>query len=423
MFRRVLLTAIFLTLAAEPASSEQSDRHLIEGAVDVSWLLANSGLSSWLYNGSGKLRYDEQHDGVRMNRIYLDYRGRLTPAWSGKVSINLNNDVSEKIGILEAYLEWRPVPSGAWRYRAKLGALYPRLSLENVDSGWSNHYALTSSAINTWIGEELRTVGAELKVIRNLPWREQQIALEGAIFGFNDPTGAVLTWRGWSVHDRQTGISGSIPMPETSVIEPWNRDGQPVPKAEPFKEIDNRPGFYMGGQWRWGNRALIKAFHYDNHADPTAQSGDDYAWKTWFDHVGAQFSLPWEIGLLGQWISGSTIMGEDLGPWHVQDVDFDSTYVMLTRQFGQHRISTRYEWFDLQPYNDPAAITNQDKGNSAAIAWLYQLNDKFRLGAEYMQIRSTHCQTDTCFWIFNGLPRNTKDSQVQLSVRWSFDNR
>jgi len=231
-----------------------------------------------------------------------------------------------------------------------------------------------------------------------------------------------LTWRGWAVHDRQTGISGAIPMPEVSAIAPWDSDGQPVPKAKPFKEIDNRPGFYVGAQWRWGKRVLIKAFHYDNHADPTAESGHDYAWKTWFDHVGAQFSLPWEIGLLGQWINGSTLMGEDLGPWHVQDVDFDSTYVMLTRRFGQHRLSARYEWFDLQPYNDPAAITNQDKGNSAAVAWLYQFNDKFRFGAEYMQIRSTHCQTTNCVWIFRGLPRSTKDSQVQLSLRWTFDN-
>jgi len=113
-------------------------------------------------------------------------------------------------------------------------------------------------------------------------------------------------------------------------------------------------------------------------------------------------------------------MGPDLGPWRVQDVMFDSTYTMLTRSFGAQRFSLRYEWFDLQPYNDPPGITNQDKGNAIAVAWLYQLTPSFRLGAEYMQIASDHCKQDTCIWVFNGLPQKTRDSQVQLSVRWQF---
>jgi hypothetical protein len=38
-----------------------------------------------------------------------------------------------------------------------------------------------------------------------------------------------------------------------------------------------------------------------------------------------------------------------------------------------------------------------------------------------MQIRSDHCKQDACIWTFvHGLPQNTKDSQVQLSVRWHF---
>jgi hypothetical protein len=416
------MTLLALLLAIPQAQADSSDQHQFEFAADLSWIFANSDLDSWLYRGNGKLRYDEQHDGLRLNRIFLDYKGRITPTLTGELSVNMNNDVSEKIDLLEAFLEWRPIPRSEWRFRSKLGAFYPHISLENVDAGWSNKYALTSSAINTWIGEELRTIGAELRIDRRFAATDQQISLEGAIYGFNDPTGAVLTWRGWAVHDRQTGITGAIPMPEISVIEAWAPEGQPIPKAEPFKEIDNRPGFYVGAQWRWSNRLMIKAFHYDNHADPLATSGDDYAWKTWFDHVGIQAALPGDIGLIGQWIAGSTLMGRDMGPWHVQDVDFDSTFVLLTRAFGKHRLSTRYEWFDLQPYNDPPGITNQDKGNSAAIAWLYEINDSFRLGTEYMQIRSTHCKSQLCFWTFNGLPRNTKDSQLLVSLRWSFDN-
>lgn len=416
--------AVLVVLLAAGLAQAESDRHRIEGAVDISYIHSDSTLDSWLYRGSGKLRFDESHDGIRINRAFIEYNGRISPTWLGRVSLNANNDVSEKLDVLEAFVEWRPVPRSDWRLRTRVGAFYPRLTVENVAAGWSNPYALSSSVINTWIGEELRTIGAELRVVYDLPrLRDQQLAFDAAVYGFNDPTGAVLTWRGWSAHDRQTGITGAIPMPTISAIEPWNAMGQPVPKAEAFKEIDNRPGFYVGAQWRWDKRALIRAHHYDNHADPTARSGDDYAWKTWFDHVAVQFALPGKFGLLGQWLQGSTIMGPDLGPWHVQDVDFEATFVMLTRPFGKHRVSLRYEWFDLQPFNDPAAITNQDKGNSYALAWLYDINRHFRLGAEFLQIRSTHCKTNTCFWRFRGNPRQTNESQLQVSLRWRFGNR
>jgi len=421
----LLLFATATSLATEDsgklAESQRSDRYQLVGAADFSFIHANSELDSWLYNGNGKLRYDEDHDGFRINRIFVDFTGRITPTLAGRFVATMNNDVAEEVDITDAYLEWRPVPASEWRFRGKLGAFYPRLSLENIDAGWSSPYALSSSVINTWIGEELRIVGTELRLVRDLPGMSgQQVSLEGGGFYFNDPTGASLTWRGWAAHDRQTGVFGSIPMPEISTIAPWDSSGNPVRNYEPYKEIDNRPGFFAGAQWRWGERAQVKVFHYNNHADPEAKSGEEYAWRTRFTHVGAQFALPLGVGLLGQWIDGTTAMGPDLGPWRVQDVMFDSSYTMLTRSFGAQRISLRYEWFDLQPYNDPPGITNQDKGNAVAVAWMYQLTSKFRLGAEYMQIATDHCKQDTCIWVFNGLPQKTRDSQVQLSVRWQF---
>jgi len=419
-----LLALLFMAtaaVAADKVEPARSDRYKLVGAADFSLIHANDDLDSWLYHGSGKLRYDEDHDGLRANRIFIDFAGSIVPTLSGHIAATMNNDVAETVDVTEAYLEWRPMPASPWRFRTKAGAFYPRLSFGNVDSGWSSPYAFTSSVTNSWIGEELRTVGAELRVVRDLPGLPgQQIALEGAGFYFNDPTGAGLTWRGWAAHDRQTGVFGSIPMPDVSTIAPWAASGDPVRNYEPYKEIDHRPGYYAGLQWRWGERVSIKAFHYDNHGDPEDKSGDEYAWRTHFNHIGAQFALPLGLGLLGQWIDGSTVMGPDLGPWRVQDVSFDSTFALLTRSFGAQRVSLRYEWFDLQPYNDPPGITNQDKGNAVAVAWLYQLTPKFRLGAEYLQIASDHCKQDVCIWVFNGLPQKTRESQVQLSLRWLF---
>jgi len=281
----------FATEDSERAvSNERSDRYQLTAAADFSLIHANSEFDSWLYHGNGKLRYDEDHDGFRVNRIFMDFTGRVTPTLAGRFVASMNNDVAEEVDITDAYLEWRPLPSNAWRFRSKLGAFYPRLSLENIDAGWSSPYALSSSVINTWIGEELRTVGAELRIVRDLPGLAgQQLSLEGAGFYFNDPTGASLTWRGWAAHDRQTGVFGSIPMPDISTIAPWDPSGNPVRNYEPYKEIDHRPGYYAGAQWRWGDRAQVKVFHYNNHADPEAKSGDEYPWRPHFTHGRAQF--------------------------------------------------------------------------------------------------------------------------------------
>ena len=57
--------------AAVPESTPRRDRHHLVGAMDLSFIHANSDFDSWLYHGSGKLRYDEEHDGLRVNRIFI----------------------------------------------------------------------------------------------------------------------------------------------------------------------------------------------------------------------------------------------------------------------------------------------------------------------------------------------------------------
>ena len=41
---------------------------------------------------------------------------------------------------------------------------------------------------------------------------------------------------------------------------------------ELFHEIDHRPGYYVGAQARYLDRAVLNVLHYDNRADPTAYS-------------------------------------------------------------------------------------------------------------------------------------------------------
>ncbi len=415
----LLLCCAFGTATA----AGESDRHVFTAAADLSWVNAGSEFPSWLEGGNGKLRFDEDHDGLRLSRAFLDYRGRLAPTLNARATLNVNDDISRKLDLTEAFLEWRPLPRSAWRWRGRAGTFYPKLSMENTDAGWSSPYGLSASVINTWIGEELRSFGAELRATRSFArWPDQQLSLEGGAFYGNDPTGALLTWRGWAAHDRQTGLKGTVPMPAISAIEAWDPSGNPTPRFDPFTEIDHDPGYYAAAEWQWQDRLRLKTFHYDNHADPEAvNSAGEYAWQTWFDHVGAEVQLPCDTGLIVQWIGGSTRMGPDLGPWRVQDVDFNSTFLLLTRAFGRHRVSARYEWFDLQPFEDPAGVTNKDDGNALAITWLFQATGQLRVGVEYLSIASEHCNSTSCVWVWSGLPRTTREDALQMTVRWRFD--
>ena len=110
--------------------------------------------------------------------------------------------------LTEAYLEYRPYPAGGWRSRVKLGAFYAPISLEHRAAGWTNPYLISSSAINTWVGEELRTIGAEysLEWLGTRSGHDFDAGFVAAIYGYNDPAGVLIASRGWALHDRQTTL-------------------------------------------------------------------------------------------------------------------------------------------------------------------------------------------------------------------------
>jgi hypothetical protein len=77
-----------------------------------------------------------------------------------------------------------------------------------------------------------------------------------AIVG-NDPAGSLLTWKGWSVHDRQSRFSDDLPLAPLPQIQPGMMFGAQDPYVEPFQEIDDEPGFYVNAEW-----LSIKTHHW-----------------------------------------------------------------------------------------------------------------------------------------------------------------
>ena len=129
---RVLVASILLLSITLSASAvEIASGHEAIFGVEAGYL-KTSGHPSWTDGFVGKLRY--QDDGLVFNRAFLDYKGRLTDTLRAHLVLEgYDDDLGSAIDFTQAYLEWRPVPKSETRYRLKLGAFYPRISMENID--------------------------------------------------------------------------------------------------------------------------------------------------------------------------------------------------------------------------------------------------------------------------------------------------
>jgi hypothetical protein len=389
--------AVAVLAAASAADADEQSRHSFVTGFDQAFALASSPLDSWVDGGPGKLRIDEEHDGVIVPRAFLDYRGWLTPTLLANATVNVNGDGDMEIGVTEAFLEHRPIPRSAWQRRWRFGAFYPRISLENADAGWNSPYTMSSSAINTWVGEELRTIGAELSLSRALPTTvPQRFGAQFAVYGANDVAGGLIAARGWAVHDRQTALFEN------------------VYGIEPFHELDGRAGYYLSADWRYGERARVLAFHYDNLADPEAVAGGQYGWRTYFDALGAQVALPGDLGLIVQWMDGVTIVGPWIDGRRAATDEFDASYVLLTRQFGAHRASLRYDYFNLD-LDNPGGDIGLEQGHSWTAGYAFDFSNRLRLAAEWMRIDASHGD-----WMAYALYRAARESLARFDLRWRF---
>jgi len=416
---RILTPLLFVGACGMSASATADGtpgRHDLAMGLDVGYVYV-SGYESWTEGSVGKLRYDSS--GLQLNRAFLDYEGRLTDTFKATVVLEAyDDDLGNAIDFTEAYFEWRPVPRSPNRYRVKVGAFYPRISLENVDRGWNSPYTMNASAINTWVAEEFRSFGSELSFSRKPTslGGAHEFSVNAAVFWNNDPAGSLLAWKGWSVHDRQTRFSDKLPLPPLPQIQPGRMFEAQDPYVEPFQEIDDQAGYYLNVEWRYSKRLLVRAMHYDNRADPTAIESGQYAWTTKFDHIGMQTTLPGDVGLIAQWMFGSTVMGPVMPDGaHAVDTEFNSYFMLLTRSFGRHRVSARYDNFDVTQSDGTPEDNNPESGFAWTVGYRYGFSDTFTLAGEWLRIR-----THRCALVYYGLDPTVTERQFQLTLKTRF---
>jgi len=351
-------------------------------AQDVEWhgmlemrAVAANGQPSWTREGLGKTRYDTGSGSMHLGQAFLQARGDVSDSISGNLVLSLADDRANVLDVNEAWLVWSPVPTNDWKARVKAGAFFPSSSLEiDYESiGWTPLHTVSSAAINSWIGEELRTLGAEVTLTRKgqQSGSPHSYGLTAAVFGGNDPAGSLMAWRGWSISDRITGLTEPLLLADL----PAYRQGSPsapLPMQDRsirlFKEIDGRPGFYLGAHYSFAKTLELAALHYDNRADPLALKGGQYAWNTRFDHLSlrARPTGLWELA--AQAMRGETIMGPD-----AVRLTFAAWYMSVGHPWAGGHVTLRLDDFRTDEKDILPGDPNGETGRALALAYAVPL--------------------------------------------------
>jgi hypothetical protein len=411
---RFLGAAVLFALGSQVAAADLQ----WQGETGVRWLADPAGETAWPDGGLGKTRSGAASDALVFDGA-LALHWQLSPAWSASADLQARSDVTPALGVIDASLRYRPASTTPWRWSLRLGAFFPPVSMENDAVGWTSPWTLTSSAANTWVGEELRTIGAEWR----LEHRGARGTLEFGIAAFvaNDPAGELLADRGWALHDLVTPLGASLREPD--VLGPVVRATPPL-RFQPFVENDGRVGFHADLDWQAAGGTRIRVMRYDNRADPASSSLQEdrrvFSWHTRFWSAGAE----WPIGglsLLAQWLDGNTAF--EPVPELYLDSRFRTAYLLAGRNRGTWRPTVRWERFDVRRVRDspdgPAALVAPDPMSEHGSAWTVALNwrptSALRITGEWLQVRSDRLQRQLA-----GLPATRRDQQFQLSLRLIF---
>jgi hypothetical protein len=398
----MLLAAALALAAAGVALADEFDLSLDLRAV------SSDATPSRLGGGLGKLRFDDQHEGLRLGYLRLGYRGDVTPTLRvAAEAVSYGDHDVNPIDLTEAYAEWRPIPNSAWRSRFKLGAFYPEISLENRMRGWRSPYTLTYSAINSWVGEELRTIGGEY----SLDWlglahgHNFEISTSAAVYGWNDPAGTVVATRGWALSDRQDTLFGR-----------FAHRGRPLPERTLFyDEMDRRAGYYLGTSLRYRGLLELRALHYDNRANLAAEAPRiaDSAWLTRFDSFGARWTPSAHLTVIGQWLHGRTFEDAELphNAW-----SFEGEFLLASWKQDQWRYSARYDRFAVQQtYSsfEYLGFLQNEHGHAWTVDCDRALGEHWHVALEGILVNS-----DVATRVLLNAPTVATEHQWQLALRY-----
>jgi hypothetical protein len=350
---------------------------------------------SFVNGGPGRLRYGDGDTRARFGAAAVVVTAQLTPALFALADVQLQQTDHASPQLTEAFLRYRPLSLSAWRTAIKGGLYFLPVSLENDSIGWTSPWTITPSAINSWVGEELRGLGAEARE----EWRGDNgtIGLGGGLFRHNDVAGNILAMRGWSLSDLVYGVGGRLREP--------SEEGGTREQYAPFQRVGGRTGWYADASWKSSTGLDLRLLRYDNRADPQAwrlyANGDRlFAWRTRFWSAGAKFTTG-PVTWIAQGMDGDT----DVQPQQtIFRTRFQSAFLLAGWNRGAWRPTLRVERFRTWP--------SGERGRAITAALNWRPSEWLRLTAEVLHVDATRDDR-----LEAGLAPQERGNQLQLLAR------
>ncbi len=399
-----LLAAAWQLCAPGAVQATALSDHDISGIATVG-VLAGQGERSWPQRGLGKLRAD---DGASVG-------GDLLVAWTPSVSSRVGAVVSvqaqsvprDAVSLNEGYVVWRPDPAAPIRVSGRLGLFYPPISLEHDGPEWSLVHTLGASAINSWVAEEVKTVGVEAKV--RAGWAGRPVSVTAAVFKGNDTSGALLFFRGWALHDIRTGFNTRFPLPPTQGLFA----GVQASDTRPVVEIDGRWGGYARFDVEPSTATLVSLFVFDSNGRPTAIQRGQYAWRTRFAQLSARWRAPSGAELIVQAMSGDSAMGDLSAGVRPARIGFDSAFVLYSTPVGISAVTARADYFAISDRTFKSIDNNAEHGWALTTSWSRPLWSRAQVITEAVVSRSV--RADRVRFL-----EAARQTQVQLRAAMKF---
>ena len=361
------------TAFASPASASDVDLFSSEtvSASATFRLATTDGERSWVDGDFGKLGTSGGADGLRVSpelgEINLVWQPRLSWSLSATVVGTFQGGDRAEAGISQAFLKFKPLQGGASRVAVRAGLMWPPVSLEHEGADWHVRDTITPSAINSWIGEEVRPLALEGSASTNLGAHELTGTL--GLFAANDTAGTLLAFRGWALHDRKTLAFNRQPLPHLEESIEYYQAPYTHPLLDVGPGFAERPGYYAKLAWQLPVPVKVELFHYDNHADPEAANADlEWGWRTRFDNAGLTADLGGGTNLRAQAMQGRTRMGpvENGDEW--LDARFRSAFALLSHDFSKVGVAARAEAFDVRQNGSIVGEESEESGWALTLA-------------------------------------------------------
>jgi hypothetical protein len=335
-------------------------------------LVAVDGEKSWVDGGFGKLRSSgdsarDFHLKPQLGNVDLIWQPQFTWSLSATIVGSLQGGEKTEAGLSQAYLSFRPMRSDKLAFSARAGLMWPPISFEHEGADWHVRDSITPSAINSWVGEEVRPVAAEGTLAAT--YGNHKLRATAALMAANDTAGTLLTFRGWGLHDRTTLAFRRLPLPP---FDPEHQ-GYQAPFTHPLLDVHDgfvhRPGYYTKLSWQPPIPVRFDLFRYDNRANPQNVNADfEWGWRTRFNQVAAAAELGSGAELKAQALAGHTMMGYPEGERRWVEARFRSAFVLLTKPIGPIGLAVRAEAFDVRNHGAVWDSEYDDTGWSAMVA-------------------------------------------------------